>query len=125
MLDREAFLSTKKSAILKGSDATLKSFAEEHLDYINDKGLDFVGRFNGQYVIGEAKFLTDFGGHQDRQLEDAISLLKTTNESAIRIAILDGVLYIPNNGSMHRILTNNSNYNIMSSLVLRDFLYQI
>lgn len=30
---------------------------------------------NGKYVIGEAKFLTDFGGHQNAQFNDAISMI--------------------------------------------------
>ena len=43
---------------------------------------------------------------------------------AIKIAILDGVLYIPHGGKMNKSL-HNKNYNIMSALVLRDFLYQL
>ena len=36
-----------------------------------DKGLDFIARFNGKYVIGEfPKFLTDFGGHQNAQFNE-------------------------------------------------------
>lgn len=42
----------------------MMNFAKEHLGYNYNKGLDFVARFNKQFVIGEAKFLTDFGGHQ-------------------------------------------------------------
>ncbi|MDR1126974.1 MAG: hypothetical protein LBL06_02475 [Treponema sp.] len=39
----------------------------------------YIGRFNKKYVIGEAKFLTDFGGHQNAQFADAISTI--TNSS--------------------------------------------
>ena len=39
-------------------------WAKKTLGYTRNKGLDFIARFNGKYVIGEAKFLTDFGGHQ-------------------------------------------------------------
>ena len=61
-------------------------------DYYNrDKGLDFIARFNNKYIIGEAKFLTDFGGHQNAQFSDAIEIIKSNTE-AINIAILDGVL---------------------------------
>ena len=124
-LEKNDFLKTSKNAILKGTDTTLKDFATEHLQYKSNKGLDFVARFNGKYIIGEAKFLTDFGGHQDRQLADAINLVSSAPTKAIKIAILDGVLYIPNNGSMYKLLKDNSDYNIMSSLVLREFLYQL
>ena len=90
------FLADKKDAILDGSDKAMKDFAREELGYAHNKGLDFVGRFNGKYIyiIGEAKFLTDFGGHQNAQFADAISTIETKNVKAEKIAILDGVLYI-------------------------------
>ncbi len=122
----EEFLKTKENAILDGSDAEMKSFAQEHLNYNRNKGLDFIARFNGKYIIGEAKFLTDFGGHQNAQFNDAIETLKLKGIKAITIAILDGVLYIKGNNKMYReITTTLKDYNIMSSLVLRDFLYQV
>ncbi|HNW99563.1 MAG TPA: restriction endonuclease [Bacteroidales bacterium] len=71
------FLSDKKDAILDGSDKSMMDFAEKELGYHHNKGLDFVARFNGKYVIGEAKFLTDFGGHQNAQFNDAISTVET------------------------------------------------
>ncbi len=55
----------------------MMEFAENKLGYHHNKGLDFVGRFNGQYVIGEAKFLTDFGGHQNAQFNDAIATVES------------------------------------------------
>ncbi len=69
--------------------------------------------------------MTDFGGHQNAQFNDAIDTLKDS-VGAIKIAILDGVLYIKGENKMYRsITTSYSEYNIMSVLVLRDFLYQI
>jgi len=101
-------------------------FAREHLNYNHPKGLDFVGRFNKQYVIGEAKFLTDFGGHQNAQFNDAISTLHATDVKAVKIAVLDGVVYIRGRNAMHHLLTTtHGEANIMSSLVLREFLYQL
>ncbi len=88
------FISTREDAILDGTDREMMDFAKKELNYNRNKGLDFVARFNGKYVIGEAKFLTDFGGHQNTQFEDAISTIEDTNINAIRLAILDGVLYI-------------------------------
>lgn len=122
----DMFLSNKKDAILDGNDKLLMEFAHEELGYTRNKGLDFVARFNGKYVIGEAKFLTDFGGHQNAQFSDAISTIETKRLKAIPIAILDGVLYIQGNNKMYKSITETyTNYNIMSALVLRDFLYQI
>ena len=77
-------------------------------------------------MVGEAKFLTDFGGHQNAQFEDAKKLLRDTTVQAVKIAILDGVLYISRGqNKMHRYLTEHPDDNIISSLVLREFLYQL
>jgi len=101
-------------------------FAQKYLGYKRNKGLDFIARFNGKYIIGEAKFLTDFGGHQNAQFNDAIGTITQKNIKAIPIAVLDGVLYIKGKNKMYKSLTEQlKNYNIMSSLVLREFLYQI
>ena len=104
----------------------MERFAQQHLNYTHSKGLDLVARFNGKYVIGEAKFLTDFGGHQNAQFNDAIATIKTPNLKATPIAILDGVLYIKGKNKMYReITTRYADDNIMSALVLREFLYQL
>ena len=119
------FIATDENAILDASDNEIMNFAKEHLGYNHNKGLDIVARFNGKYVIGEAKFLTDFGGHQNAQFNDAITTA-TTNVNAITVAILDGVLYIQGNNKMYKSITNeHKDQNIMSALVLREFLYQI
>ncbi len=105
----------------------LKRFILENKNKIARASLvSFVARFNKKYIIGEAKFLTDFGGHQNAQFNDAISTIETPNIKAIKVAILDGVLYIESNNKMRKLLdTTYRNYNIMSALVLREFLYQI
>lgn len=110
---------------LDQSDAGLKIFAELELDYDIDKGLDFIGKFGGKYVIGEAKFLTDFGGHQDRQLDDALKLAAFRSSKAVSVAILDGVVYMPNGGSMYRKVGQAIDSNIVSSLLLKDFLNEL
>ncbi len=121
----EEFTSSNNNAILDAGDAQMMEFAKQNLNYKHDKGLDFVARFNGRYVVGEAKFLTDFGGHQNAQFNDAISTVKT-NVDAVTIAVLDGVLYIEGRNKMYRNITEELNdYNIMSALVLREFLYQL
>lgn len=121
----QKFISHSDNAILKASDEEMKLYAAKELNYNHDKGLDFLARFNGKYVIGEAKFLTDYGGHQAAQFNDAINTI-IANGNATKIAILDGVLYIPSKQKMHRQIINEyKDYNIMSALVLRIFLYQL
>ncbi len=122
----DEFLKNDDNAILDASDEEMKQFANKYLNYKINKGLDFVARFNKQYIIGEAKFLSDFGGHQNAQFNDAINTILSKNVKAIKIAILDGVLYIKGNNKMYMSITTSfKDYNIMSSLVLREFLYQI
>ena len=119
------FTSTDKNAILNGPDAQLLAFAARHLGYDGVKGLDLVARFNKKYVVAEAKFLTDFGGHQNAQYEDAKALLQNESIQAVKVAVLDGVIYIAADNKMHRYLLTHPQLNIMSALVLREFLYQI
>jgi hypothetical protein len=125
LMNVKDFKSTNVNGVLIGSDRELFTYAHEHLNYNRNKGLDFIARFNGKHVIGEAKFLTDFGGHQNAQFNDAIDTLKAQDVRAIKIAVLDGVLYIPGRSKMYRFLNENPKYNILSALVLREFLYQV
>ena len=113
----DAFRDGADNAILNASDATMKQFAADVLGYTRvRKGLDFVARFNGKYVFGEAKFLTDFGGHQNAQFEDAMATVVLSNKKAISVAILDGVLYIP---------THNKLYPAMLSFGVENFTFEI
>ena len=94
--------------------------------YSRDKGLDFIARFNKKYIIGEAKFLTDYGGHQVAQFEDALSTLNTEVHDATCVAILDGVVFIKGKNKMYnRLTTDCKNKKILSSLLLKDFCYSI
>jgi len=123
-ISTEEFLSSNQNAILNSSDEEMKQFARQHLGYRGSKGLDFLARFNNKYIIGEAKFLSDFGGHQNAQYNDAIRTLNTqVNQGVITVAILDGVLYIPS--TRRNSMSIDTEQNIISALVLRDFLYQV
>ena len=105
----------------------LRDFAANNLDFYrqDNKGLDFIGRFNRTYVIGEAKFISDEGGHQNDQFLDAMTTLKTPTRPDVKtVAILDGVLYIPSRKKMYKAITAD-NVNVLSALLLRDFLYSL
>ena len=122
----DKFTNTRENAILDASDAEMMAFAHEHLNYNLDKGLDFVARFNGKYAIGEAKFLTDFGGHQNAQFNDAIATVKAKGVKAEKIIVLDGYLCSLNYSKMYEEFSEAyKDYNTMSVLVLRNFLYQL
>lgn len=87
LLKLPGFMSTLDNTILDVSGKEMTEFAHEYLNYNRDKELDFVARFNGKYIIRRAKFLTDFGGHQNVQFYDAISTLKNRGVKAIKIAL--------------------------------------
>ena len=82
--------------------------------------------FNGKYIIGEAKFISDEGGHQNAQFLDAMTTIEhqPKQRNIECIAILDGVLYIPGDKKMYKTITE-SDMPVMSSLLLRDFLYSL
>lgn len=126
-IDEQTFCRTKDNAILLGTDKELKEFAKHYLGFERegDKGLDLLCRFNGIYVIGEAKFISDEGGHQNDQFLDLISTIHAkVNRGVITIGIMDGVPYIPSKKKIYTYLTE-SDEPIMSALLLREFLYQL
>lgn len=121
--DIDQFLRSDGFAILSGQDDFLGNFARTYLGWQReDKGLDFVAKVGEKFVIGEAKFITDFGGHQNDQFLDALTTVRSqTNPNVVKVAIMDGVLYIPNRGKLYK-TTASGNYNILSALFLKDFL---
>ncbi len=128
--DIGTFLNYDGNIILDATDAVMETFANQYLGYTHRKGLDFIAKFNKKFIVAEAKFLTDFGGHQNAQLADALNVMnstfKITKHEVIPISILDGVLYIPNGGKMYNIVTTSSDEDvIISSLLLRDYLYSL
>lgn len=129
--DTNQFLTYKDNCILNLSDDAMQKFAKEYLGFERDKGIDFIAKFNNHYIVAEAKFLTDFGGHQNAQFNDALGtmqssfLRKKVNNNIIPIAIMDGVLYIKGQNKMYKYLQSNPDKIIISALLLREFLYSL
>ncbi|MBQ7169856.1 MAG: hypothetical protein IJR63_08160 [Synergistaceae bacterium] len=126
--DPEEFLHTQGNCILSSTDSVMQDFSREFLGFTRSKGVDFLARSGGKYVVGEAKLLTDFGGHQNAQFDDALSTLHSFTASefhVIPVAIIDGVIYIRNHSKIHDYLQHHPEDNIMSALVLREFLYSL
>ena len=118
------FEASAENIVFTGSDESCMRFAARVLNYERNKGLDLLAKFNGKYIIGEAKFLTDVGGHQNAQFEDAITLLQC-DANAMKVAILDGVLYQPGPTGVRKMfqhLQNHPTQNILSALILQEFL---
>ena len=61
------------------------------------------------------------GGHQNNQLLDALTTLETpvaTDQMVEKVLFLDGVIY---QNAMFKKLENYQDYNIMSALLLEEF----
>lgn len=123
-------LAYQGNIVFAASDDGMMQFAKQHLGYNHDKGLDFIAKFNGTFVIAEAKFLSDFGGHQNAQYNDAISTMRAgllTDKHVIKISILDGVLYIKGNNKMYKSITTGFTDDevIISGVLLKDYLFSL
>lgn len=121
-LEEREFRGFKGVAFLEGSDKKLKKFATEELDIRNlKKGIDFVLKIKNKFILGEAKFLTDYGGTQNNQFRDAISVARISRNSVIGIAVLDGIVWFESNAYMHRTI-KSLNGVALSALLLEEFI---
>lgn len=131
--DEGAFLGSTGNIIYGGSDDHKAAFAKKHLGYTRHKGLDFLAKFNGKYVLGEAKFLSDFGGSQNSDFEDAEATLRAellpTDKQVEKIAIIDGVIYIDKCKGQKMASRMRTEFTddevIISATLLRDYLYSL
>jgi hypothetical protein len=143
--DSNEFLNSREKCIVfDGGDKAMTLFA---LKYIYDKlprgegeeakGIDLLIRLliNNKpiYVLGEAKFLTDFGGTQNNQFNDAITFLTSSNfklkrnVEVRRCAIIDGVCWMnwKSTKMQKKISELNNQQPAFSALFLKDFLNSI
>lgn len=121
ILPESEFEKYKGIVFLQGGDAQLKDYANRKLGCGLEKGPDLLAKAGKNYVVGEAKFLTDYGGHQNAQFEDALRLLRGRKGNAIRIAILDGVVWIKDGTKMYRTVCRLDKV-ALTALLLKDFL---
>ncbi len=112
----------QKNGIMVASDDQMKNYAKKKLNYTSNKGLDFIAKKEGKHLIGETKFLTDFGGHQNAQFNDAINVFKSGAKNCEVIAILDGIIYLERGKLYNSFLNENKNFPIFSALVLDLYL---
>lgn len=125
-LDIDDFREDVGISFLNGTDKFLKEYAKKELKCKFrelSKGLDFVAKIGDKHLIGTAKFITDFGGSQDNQFKEAISLVKETQcpPDVIKVAIIDGVAWL--SGEMKLTLEKLKNDEFcFSALLLGKFI---
>ena len=130
VLDADDFLKAKGIAILRGTDAVKKKFANNHLNAGLKKGPDLVAKKGDSFVIGEAKFLTATGGNQDKAYEDIAKLVRETSGDAKRIGVIDGYLWVnktvpptsKQKGGKVYSDVRKSDHVFLTALLLKDFL---
>jgi hypothetical protein len=121
-VDENEFLRYKDVAFLLGSDAKLKKFVIEKLEITDiEKRPDFILKIRNKIIIGEAKFLTDYGGTQNNQFRDAINVTEINKKNIIGIAVIDGIVWFNSNSFMHRTIREIKGM-ALSSLLLQDFI---
>lgn len=124
------FQGSKKDALLVGTDADAANFAKDYLGFrprgtVKITGLDLLARVGKKYIVGEAKWLTDFGGSQINQFNQAMHVVDAaTGGSVWRLAILDGVVWLPRNTKMQKGVAAREDGDqraILSALLLPEF----
>ncbi|MBX4210541.1 restriction endonuclease [Candidatus Parcubacteria bacterium] len=125
LLSSNELLTHRGIALLKGSDKDLRDFVKKNLQVSLKKGIDLVAKVKDVYVIGEAKFLTDFGGHQNAQFSDPLGLIQSRKDKKVlRIGILDGVIWLRTQNKMHLSVIKKDRL-AMSALLLKEFIEAI
>jgi hypothetical protein len=123
-LKLEEFNSFKGTALLDASDSVMQDFAEKQLKCkLKEKGdIDLIAKLkNGKYVVGGAKFITSGGGAQDNQFFNILDFAEGSSGNAIRIAIVDGVVWFKESGRIHTKICGSNGISI-SALMLVDFI---
>ncbi len=111
-------------AFLQGNDRQLQNFANDYLGCELAKGPDFIARVREKFVVGEAKFLTDYGGHQSAQFRDALELLRGKKGKAVRVAVLDGIVWIEDSTRMYKAVSVLEEI-ALTALLLKEFLQSL
>ncbi|OWP56407.1 MAG: hypothetical protein B2I17_05955 [Thermoplasmatales archaeon B_DKE] len=115
-------LGSNEIVICDESDQEYEDFANSQLRCGLVKAPDLLLRKGDKYILGEAKFLSDLGGGQDRNFSDAMDMVNNHNGNAHRIAVLDGPLWLNGPDRNQTRGVRNTNADVMSALVLQDFI---
>ncbi len=121
-LKKIEFLKSSEIAFLEGPENELFYFATEHLNLEKlRRRPDFILKIRNEYFIGEAKFLTDYGGSQNNQLDGALEMAEIKSKNISGVAILDGILWFESRSYMHRKIKAFDGF-ALSALLLKEFI---
>lgn len=121
-LEEKDFKTYNKIAFLKGSDENLKRFATKELKLKGlDRRPDFILKVKDKFIIGEAKFLSDYGGTQNNQFDGAIKITKINGSNIKGVAVLDGIVWFKSNTYMYKKVKKTKGI-VLSALLLEEFI---
>lgn len=121
-LEEKDFKNCNKIAFLKGSDENLKQFAVKELRLRGlDRRPDFIFKVGNKFIIGEAKFLSDYGGTQNNQFDGAIKISKINSGNIKGVAVLDGIVWFKSNTYMYKKVKKTKGA-VMSALLLKELI---
>ena len=123
-LEENTFINSSKGAFLLGTEKYLNDFSIRNLKVKPEKRPDFIFKKKDIYYIGEAKFISNYGGAQDNQVDKALSIARINNNNVRGIAIFDGIIWFSSNNKMHKKIENSEDY-ILSALLLKEFLNKL
>jgi len=129
LLTLDAFqLSTRGICILDASEEIGKAFINNTLHQNLPKRPDLIAKVNSQIIIGEAKWIGQPGGNQEKQVQEVLNFCSHQRGNVIRIGIVDGFPWSIFNIN-HRLVNNKeavniqeSEYDIVSAILLNDYL---
>lgn len=121
-LEERKFKNYKGTAFLGGSDKQLKQFAVRELKIKRlSRRPDFILKIKNKFILGEAKFLTDYGGTQNNQFDGALKITHLKSNNVMGVAVLDGIVWFSNKSYMHKKI-KKSNRVALSALLLKQFI---
>jgi len=114
-------LSKSGVVFLSATESCLRDYANEKFGAGLRKRPDFVAKTGKRYVVGEAKFLSSEGGEQRGGFEDAVSVAAHPAGGAVKVSILDGIVWLESESGFYQFIQNSS-INVFSALLLKEFL---
>lgn len=122
--------SSEGICILDASEENGKQYINEILNQNLDKRPDLIAKVNNQLIIGEAKWIGQPGGNQEKQVQEVLKFCRNQRGNVIRIGVVDGFPWSLLNIN-HRMVNNKeavniqeSEYDIVSALLLEKYFGQ-
>ncbi len=130
--DTDLLKSTKgKITFFDGADIAIDSYVRQVLK-IDLPQLSFrrdlLVKVNGIIIVGEARFLSTYGGSQTRDIKNTLVFVRSVNTRDIKnfraIAIIDGIVWF-NNSYKKLIGGVPDSVPVMSALLIEDYLKEL